>query len=256
MCLITFAYKAHPKYKLILVANRDEFYDRPTRSAQFWKDENLPELLAGKDLAAGGTWMGISTKGKWAALTNYRDPSLVISDPISRGELVLNFLKGEKTAKKYLQKTINERSLYNGFNLLLADEHGLFHYSNVNDTITEIEPGIHGVSNALLDMSWPKLDQAKKDLADVIEQGNFDQEQLFELLKNENKPPEPQLPNTGIPLEWEKAVSSVFIKTEDYGTRCSTLLLIDNENKATFIERRYDPKTSLIIEENLFLLTI
>ncbi len=255
MCLITFAYEAHPEYKLILAANRDEFYARPTRKAQFWNQENHPKILAGKDLEAGGTWMGINTSGKWAALTNYRDPSLVINDPVSRGELVLNFLTGENPAKKYLQKTSRGKSHYNGFNLLLADENGLFHYSNVNDTTTEIEPGIHGVSNALLDTSWPKLDRAKKDLAEVIQQGNFDLEQLFELLRNDHKPPETQLPDTGIPKEWEKAVSSVFIKTENYGTRCSTLLLIDNENKATFVERRYDPETSLIIEENSFNLT-
>ncbi|GAB5410028.1 MAG: NRDE family protein [Balneolaceae bacterium] len=254
MCLITFAYKAHPIYKLILASNRDEFYERPTRKAQFWKEEKHPELLAGKDLEAGGTWMGINKRGKWGALTNYRDPSSIRPNPPSRGELVLNYLQNRTLPKDELLKLDKNSDSLNGFNLLLGDTKGVFHYSNVNKIITEIKPGIHGVSNALLDTSWPKLDQAKEDLSRVIEHKNIEFEKLFELLKKEDKPPENELPNTGIPKEWEKAVSSVFIKTESYGTRCSTLLLIDNYGKVTFIERRYDPKTSMILEENTFKL--
>ena len=254
MCLIAFSYKDHPQYKLILAANRDEFYDRPARHAQFWEKEHFPEILAGKDLEAGGTWMGVRTTGRWAALTNYRNPSLVKNNPVSRGRLVLDFLKDEVPVDAYLNHIQQEKDLYNGYNLLLSDHNNLYHYSNVSDAITEIEPGIHGVSNALFDTSWPKLNQAKKDLEKVLSQKSPNTEQLFELLKNEHKPPVDQLPDTGIPLEWEKAVSSVFIKTETYGTRCSTLLLIDKENSATFIERRYNPETSSILEERTFKL--
>lgn len=254
MCLITFAYKVHPKYKLVLAANRDEFYGRASRDAQFWDDEGYPMLLAGKDIEAGGTWMGANKHGKWGALTNYRDPQLVKANPPSRGELVLDFLKNEKLPNQQLDQIKLSASNYNGFNLLLGDSKSLYHYSNVNDTTTKIESGIHGVSNALLDTSWPKLDQAKTDLEKIVNNESFMTEQLFDLLKNEQKPPIEQLPNTGIPEEWEKAVSSVFIKTENYGTRCSTLLLIDNDNKGTFIERRYDPRTSVIIGENTFKL--
>lgn len=254
MCLITFAYKAHPIYKLIVAANRDEFYIRPTRKAQFWRSEKYPEMLAGKDLEAGGTWMGITKAGKWGALTNYRNPAWVKKDPPSRGELVLDFLKNEEYSRNQLMNTREYAKKYNGFNLLLGDNKGLFHYSNVTDSITEIEPGIHGVSNALLDTSWPKLDQAKADLNKVIKHKDFETEQLFDLLKNEHKPPEESLPDTGIPKEWEKAVSSVFIKTDNYGTRCSTLLLINHNDEATFIERRYNPKTSTVLNENTFKL--
>tara|TARA_R110000868_G_scaffold259361_5_gene517252 strand:+ start:493 stop:1266 length:774 start_codon:yes stop_codon:yes gene_type:complete len=254
MCLITFAFKAHPTYKLILAANRDEFYARPTQKAQFWVDEKHPEILAGKDLEANGTWMGVNKSGKWGALTNYRDPSWVRESPPSRGELVLDFLKNKKLPENHLHQVKENGSTYNGFNLLLGNSERLFHFSNINNSITEINPGIHGVSNALINTSWPKLNQAKEDLAKVIADPNFKNEELFQLLKNEHKPPEDQLPNTGIPVEWEKAISSVFIKTENYGTRCSTLLLIDNNNEATFIERRYDPKTSKIIDENTFKL--
>ncbi len=254
MCLITFAYRVHPEYKLILAANRDEFYSRPTRKAQFWNQENLPNILAGKDLEAGGTWMGINNSGKWGALTNYRDPSIIKNNPPSRGELVLNYLQDLKNPETHLTDTIAESPKYNGYNLLLGDTNQIFHYSNITESVTELKEGIHGVSNALLDTSWPKLDQAKKELQKAVSNKNIQIEELFELLKNDHKPPEDQLPDTGIPQKWEKAVSSVFIKTETYGTRCSTVLMIDYSNKASFIERRYNPQTSEIIEENAFKL--
>lgn len=254
MCLITFAFNAHPKYRLILAANRDEFYERPTRKAQFWKKEGYPDLLAGKDLEAGGTWMGAHSSGRWGALTNYRDPLLVKKNPPSRGALVLDFLKNAESPPLYLRNHRPKASEYNGFNLLLGDMNRICHYSNVTDQITELKAGVHGVSNALLDTPWPKLNQAKTELKKAIQKDEIEFEQLFELLKNEQKPPEDKLPDTGIPKEWEKAVSSVFIKTETYGTRCSTLLLIDHNAQATFIERRYNPKTSEIIEENAFKL--
>ena len=254
MCLIVFAEKVHPKYKLVLAANRDEFYARPTRKAQYWTKEGYSKLLAGKDLEAGGTWMGINKSGKWGALTNYRDPSIIKENPPSRGELVLNFLKHSEAPKSHLAKIQATANAYNGFNLLLGSAEGIYHYSNVTDSITKLNSGIHGVSNALLDTSWPKLDQAKTDLKAAIQQDAIDVEELFTLLKSDLKPPEEQLPDTGIPKEWERAVSSVFIKTDTYGTRCSTVLMIDNENKATFTERRYNPETSAIIEENAFKL--
>lgn len=254
MCLITFAFNAHPKYRLILAANRDEFYERPTRKAQFWTKEGYPDLLAGKDLEAGGTWMGAHSSGRWGALTNYRDPSWVKKSPPSRGALVLDFLKNDESPPLYLQNHRPKASEYSGFNLLLGDMDMIYHYSNVTDKITELKAGVHGVSNALLDTPWPKLDQAKTELEKAVQKDTIEPEQLFELLKNEQKPPEDKLPDTGIPKEWEKAVSSVFIKTETYGTRCSTLLLIDHHAQATFIERRYNPKTSEIIEENAFKL--
>lgn len=252
MCLIAFSYKTHPKYKLILAANRDEFYQRPTRSAQFWTDEHFPNILAGKDLKANGTWMGVSKSGKWGALTNYRDPSNIKEDAPTRGALVLDFLKSNGSITEYLTGLRKSAGEFNGFNLLLGNKDKLFHYSTQSDSITEIEAGIHGVSNALLDTSWPKLDNAKQELERITSERSFDKEDLFQILKNPAVASDDNLPSTGIPHELEKAISSIFIKTENYGTLCSTLLLIDYEGNAEFTERRYDSRSSEIIEENTF----
>ncbi len=254
MCLITFSYKTHPRYKLIVAANRDEFYERPTRKAQFWTNEQLPDILAGKDMKANGTWMGISKKGKWGALTNYRDPSNIKENAPTRGNLVLDFLKSEMDENSYLENVQKKAQDYNGFNLLIGSYDSLYHFSNETNAITEIEPGIHGVSNALLDTNWPKLDHAKKELERITSKEKFNKEEAFEILKNPVKAPDEQLPSTGIPYEWEKAVSSIFIKTDNYGTLCSTLLFVDYEGNAEFTERRYNSSTGEIIEENTFKL--
>ncbi len=252
MCLITFAYKKHPKYNLILAGNRDEFYERPTRKAKFWTDENYPDILAGKDLEAGGTWLGVHKDGRWGALTNYRDPSIQKEDPPSRGELVLDYLKSKKSGMDYLQEVTLKAEEYNGFNLLLWDSQGFYHYSNQNKRVTNISGGIHGISNALLDTPWPKLTSANRQLEHIISQESFDKEQLFELLADDTKAPEEQLPVTGIPKDLEKAVSSIFIKTENYGSRCSTVLLIDKEGNIDFTERRFEPGSTEIKGEQYF----
>lgn len=250
MCLITFAYKAHPKYELILASNRDEFYGRPTRSAQFWEQEGHPDILAGKDLEAGGSWLAVHKDGRWGAVTNYRDPSIQKEDPPSRGELVMDYLDSKQTAMNYLQDLSQKAADYNGFNLLLWDQKGFYHYSNQNKKVTRISEGVHGLSNALLDTSWPKLEQANTTLTKLMDDKNdIQKEDLFELLKDETKAPEEKLPVTGIPKELEKAVSSIFIKTPKYGTRCSTILLIDKAGHIDFTERSYLPKSSKIDQE-------
>lgn len=169
MCLITFSYKNHPFYKLIVAANRDEFYQRPTRAAQFWTDEQLPDILAGKDLKANGTWMGVSKTGRWGALTNYRDPSNINENAPSRGDLVLDYLKSDSNERAYLKEIKDNGKKYNGFNLLIGGKDSLYHFSNETNSIKEIEPGIHGVSNALLDTNWPKLDHAKKNWKELLQ---------------------------------------------------------------------------------------
>ena len=252
MCLIVFAYKTHPEYKLILAANRDEFYKRPTREAQFWEEEGYPDILAGKDLEAGGTWMGINKAGNWSALTNYRDFSFHKENPPSRGDLVMDYLKLSSNAEEYIDKIKSNAALYNGFNILVGDDEHLLHYSNFSKTVTAIEPGIHGVSNALLDTPWVKLEQAKADLKKVVAQTEIDTEELFLLLKNDQRAPDESLPQTGLEPEMEKAVSSVFIKTDVYGTRCSTLLLIKNDGSTEFVERRYIAGTEEVEEESAF----
>ncbi len=241
MCLIAFSFNDHPKYKLVLAANRDEFYKRPTRNAQFWNEEGLPNILAGKDLEGKGTWMGVHKDGRWAALTNFRDPSSIKKNAPSRGELVIDYLSEERNATDYIREIGDKASVYNGFNLLLGDALGVYHFSNQNYTIREISPGIHGVSNALLDTPWPKLEEAKKGLKDAMNKTSFQAEELFQLLLNDKKADDQNLPQTGIPYKWEKAVSSVFIATDNYGTRCSTILLIDRNNNIEFVERSYKP---------------
>lgn len=253
MCLITFAYKSHPKYTLILAGNRDEFYDRPTRKAKFWTPEGHPEILAGKDLEAGGTWLGVHKDGRWAALTNYRDPKIQKQNPPSRGELVLNYLKSDISAINYLHKLSETADEYNGFNLLLWDNKDFLHYSNKNKNLTAIDRGIHGLSNALLDTPWPKLSSANQELESITEDESFKKEELFDLLNNDTRANEDELPVTGIPKELEKAVSSIFIDTDHYGTRSSTLLLIDKQGNIDFTERTFDPETSEIISEQHFL---
>lgn len=252
MCLITFAYECHPKYDLILAGNRDEFYDRPTRKADFWTREDKPNILAGKDLEAGGTWLGVHKDGRWSALTNYRDPSIKKEDPPSRGEIVLDYLKNEQSAMSYLADLSKKAESYNGFNILIWDKHHFYHYSNQNKKVSRIEAGIHGLSNALLDTPWPKLNRANDRLRQIIEKEDIDKEALFELLADEHKALEDELPVTGIPKELEKAVSSVFIKTESYGSRCSTILLIDKEGNMEFTERRFKPGTKDILGEQHF----
>jgi len=252
MCLIAFAYQSHPKYRLILAANRDEFYGRPTRKAQFWHEEGFPDILAGKDEEAGGTWMGVSKSRRWAALTNYRDPNWKLENPPSRGELVLNFLKSNLSAKEYLKQVEEHGSQYVGFNILIGDSTHLFHYSNYDRSPVEIKPGIHGVSNALLDTPWPKLDHAKSALSDNVQSVEPDKQALFTFLTDGTMAADEDLPKTGIPYEWEKAISSMFIKTDRYGTRCSSVLFIDHEGNIDFTERRFKPGTDEILDENTY----
>ncbi|MEX0845681.1 MAG: NRDE family protein [Balneolaceae bacterium] len=249
MCLITFSYKTHPKYNLILAGNRDEFYERPTRKAHFWTDDDHPNILAGKDLQAGGTWLGVHKDGRWGAVTNYRDPTIQKENPPSRGELVMDYLKSSMFAMDYLQELTTKAGEYNGFNLLLWDAKGFYHYSNQNKKVTLIPDGIHGISNALLDTPWPKLTNAKKRLQTITKKEDFKKERLFKLLSDQTQAPEEELPVTGIPKDLEKAVSSIFIKTENYGTRCSTVLLIDKEGNIDFTERLFQPGTTKVKSE-------
>ncbi|MDR9416909.1 MAG: NRDE family protein [Gracilimonas sp.] len=252
MCLITFAYKTHPKFKLILAGNRDEFYARPTRKAKFWTEEGHPELLAGKDLQGGGTWLGVHKDGRWGALTNYRDFSLKKDNPPTRGELVLDYLKSSFSAPDYLESIKPKAKQYNGFNLLLGDKNGLYHFLNQEREINTVKPGIHGLSNASLDTPWKKLTLANAELSNVISKDEFEKEELFKLLINEKKALEKDLPSTGLSQEMEKAVSSIFIKTQDYGSRCSTILLIQKDGTIDFTERRFKAGTSSMDGEQHF----
>ncbi len=238
MCLILFHLQEHPTYKLVLAANRDEAYNRPTAKAAFWQDK--PTILAGRDLEQMGTWLGMSKDGRFGALTNYRDPAHMKPSKVSRGEIVTNFLNGADSTKSYMQNLSNHKKDYVGYNVLAGTPDELMYYNNIEDTITTIDPGTHGLSNHFLNTPWPKVEKGKKRLSDYISQAKVVvPEELFTILSDSEEAPERLLPDTGIGLELEKRLSSLFIKLPDYGTRCSTILTIDQENNVLFMERTF-----------------
>lgn len=239
MCLILFAWDVHPEYKLILAANRDEFYKRPTQSAHFWNDTS--GILAGKDLQAGGTWMGINKNGKFGAVTNYRDLSRKKPvDARSRGDLVTHFLKSQDSPQDYLLQVHQNSDLFDGFNLLVGDQNRLFYYSNIERKITELTSGIYGLSNSLLDVPWPKVKIGKALLADTLQKSGFEDAHILNILYNVDHAEDNDLPDTGVGIDFERKLSPLFIKMDDYGTRSSTLLKISRENEYFFWERTFD----------------
>lgn len=238
MCILFIAIKQHPLYPLIIAANRDEFHARPTQTSHFWPHHNM---LAGKDLTAGGTWMGISKRGDLAALTNIRAPGKERKDAVSRGELVSNFLQNISKNDYYLSTLQNSHLQYNGYNLLFGNVTNLQVYNSFDNSCFALEKGVYGLSNASLDSPWPKLDMGKSALAQYCQHvNNVNKEHLFELLGNSAPAADEDLPDTGIPIEWEKMLSSIFITSPDYGTRSSTVLLIDNEQQVYWEERTFN----------------
>jgi uncharacterized protein with NRDE domain len=208
MCLIIIAYKVHPKYPLILISNRDEFYDRPTAPAQFWKEH--PMLLAGKDLKYGGTWLGITKKGRIGTLTNFRSLSDKKEKAPSRGILLRNLLTSQNPLKKDLGEITNNSKKHNGFNLIAGDTSELFWFSNRGNGAQKLGAGIYGLSNHLLDTPWPKVIKGKERLKEAIsEPKNLSTEVLFKILADTTQAEESKLPKTGMSLEWEKALSSL-----------------------------------------------
>lgn len=217
MCLIVVGWRAHPDYPLVVAANRDEFYARPTASAARWSD--APNIIGGIDLEAGGTWLGISTTGRFAAVTNVREPGMG-KGARSRGELTRNFLLSDSPAGDYARQI--DGNDYCGFNLLLSDGEELIYCSNRDGRPRALPPGIYGLSNHLLDSPWPKLMQAREQFAAALHRLP-DETAFFELLGDQTIVADADLPKTGVPLEWERLLSAVFVKSENYGTRASTL---------------------------------
>lgn len=231
MCLILVAWQAHPDYPLVVAANRDEFFARPTAPAAFWPEQ--PGLLAGRDLEAGGTWLGITKNGRFAALTNFRDPARQRSNAPSRGQLVAGFLASDAAIDAWLDGL--SPADYNGFNLLLGDATGdgrLVAFSNITMERHELAPGVYGLSNALLDTPWPKVGSGKTALAAALA-ALPDESPLSRLLKDDTIHPDTALPATGVPLEWERLLSAAFIRGSGYGTRCSTIVKVGSGRTAT-----------------------
>ncbi len=237
MCLITFAWQYHEEYPLIVLANRDEFYKRPTATAEYWKD--YPNILAGRDLEAGGTWMGVAKGGRWSALTNYRDLSNIIPDAPSRGALTTDFLKSYLSPKEYLSSVKQSQKNYNGYNLLVGDRHKLYYHNNINHEIIKITPGIYGLSNSLLNTSWPKVEHAKQKLKNALLSTDLDIPTLIDIMIDHDIAPDDQLPSTGVPYEWEKALSAMYITSPEYGTSITTVMQLHRSGRFDFVEQSH-----------------
>jgi uncharacterized protein with NRDE domain len=235
MCLIVLAWKLIPACPLVLAANRDEFFERPTQSASWWED--APHVYAGRDLQAGGTWLGTDKQGRFAALTNIRNGSVPRAEARSRGELVADFLRGNLSAQDYLEKLKASAGDYNGFNLLLGDASAAYWFSNHTDSAEQsLEPGIYGLSNGALDTPWPKVLRAKAQFASLLCQGAPD-DAYFEMLADTTQASDGRLPDTGVSLEWERRLSPIYIESPDYGTRASTLLRIHSSGSSQLLEK-------------------
>ncbi len=238
MCLILFAHKISEKYPLILASNRDEFYQRPTAPMAFWKDH--PSILAGRDLEGGGTWLGINENGRFGAITNFRDPASLKTHAPSRGEIIVDYLNHKKSTFEFLNNFKDQSDKYNGFNLLFGDSNSLYWFSNRKNQILEIQPGVHGISNRFLNTPWPKVEKGKKALK-RISSTTLSSEKLFSILLDCTVAKDSKLPDTGIGLEWERILSPLFITSPVYGTRASTVMLMDNKGNIKVTERTYDP---------------
>ncbi len=235
MCLLLISYRNHPKYKLIIAANRDEFFRRPTTPAHFWPEHQ--NLLAGKDIEAGGTWLGLTTSGNFSAITNYRDIRNLKSNAPTRGKLITDFLLNNYSISDFAKELKEKADLYNGYNLIFGNLNSLNYFSNHTKTFRELNPGIYGLSNHLLDTPWYKVEKSKKLFSEILAKKNPLTEELFEILSDKSFSPDDLLPDTGLEKRVESAISAIFVSTPEYGTRASTIILVNHQNYATFIEK-------------------
>ena len=250
MCLIALAWKAHPEFPLVVAANRDEWRARPTAPADWW--ESRPDLLAGRDLEAGGTWMGVTRGGRFCAVTNFRDPSDKRGTARSRGELVADFLSGQASPAAYCERLAARARDYNGFNLLAGAGDSLVYFGSREGEAREVDPGIHALSNHLLDEPWPKVRRAREAMRLALPDGD---EPLFARLSDPTPGRDEELPDTGVGLEWERRLSPALITGEDYGTRASTVLRIAAGGEVRFEERTRNA-TGTVTDSRLFSFAI
>lgn len=248
MCLIIFAFQADSRYTMVMAANRDEFFGRASQDADFWTENgSTDQILAGKDLVAGGTWLGLTTSGRFAAVTNIRDPSQQEPKPKSRGELTLKFLAGNETPAAYCQSLGKQYGQYAGYNLLIGDCNEMFYVNNLEPKVQPLEPGIYGLSNGLLNSPWPKVERGRQQLQQLLNSGeNLSTEQLISMMGDRTTAEDTDLPDTGIPMALERRLSSAFIQNPErqYGTRCSTAIILGSNNQGKtecrFTEQNYN----------------
>lgn len=246
MCLILIAHQAEPRLPLVVAANRDELYSRPTRQADFWPEKpGGPGILAGKDLQAGGTWLGITTSGRFAAVTNIRDPSQPERKARSRGELTLGFLQGSADPATYSRQIQDRFDDYAGFNLLIGDRQSLYYLNNHHQVMQKLESGVYGLSNGLLDAPWPKITRGRTMLQQILQGDNSPTtDRLLEIMTDRSEAADDDLPNTGVPIELERKLSSTFIFQPErlYGTLCSSAIIVDANRRCRFSEQNYNEK--------------
>ena len=238
MCLIVLALGVHPRFPMVLAANRDEFFARPAALAATWTD--LPQITGGRDLEKGGAWLATSARGAFAAVTNFRDPAQRHPNPRSRGALVADFLAGAVSAANYVQAAVDQGDRYDGFNLIAGDDSGVWYGSNRGGGLSRLPPGIHGLSNHLLGTAWPKVRRATAAVAAALELPDDAIEvAMLNALADDAAASDAELPNTGVGLEWERRLAPAFIRGTAYGTRCSTVVVADADGRGTLTERTF-----------------
>lgn len=238
MCLIIFSWQPEGEFPLVMAANRDEFYQRPACPVHYWNDN--PNVFGGLDLESGGTWLAVSKTGRFAAVTNYREVP-VVKEKHSRGELVKNYLYGNQNPVDYLKTVLENSHQYSGFNLLVGDFSSIFYFSNRTQAkeILELKPGYYGLCNHLLGTPWPKLIRARRKVIDHIQENRADPDFLISVMHDQGKVPDHELPDTGIGLERERLLSSPFIASDSYGTRNTSILIMDKTGHLQWTEQNY-----------------
>jgi len=240
MCLAAIALDAHPRYRLAIAANRDEFHARPATPAHWWREG----WLAGRDLDAGGTWFGVRRDGRWALVTNVREPGRRDERAASRGELVTQALAAD-ALERWLEAAAARGTRYNGYNLVAGSTTAARWQSNRHAGSAALARGVTALSNAGLGTPWPKVERVSAALAAWSARGDDGPDTLFDALADRERAPDAALPSTGVTLEWERMLSAPFIVSERYGTRCSTLLTVDRTGAARFVERTFDAAGNL-----------
>lgn len=250
MCLIALAWKCHPRWRLLLAGNRDEFHHRPTAPLHRWPD--APQLIAGRDLRSGGGWLGVAGNGRMAAVTNVRDPNARQTGP-SRGALVAGYLQSSQSAARFAEQQQATAQTYPPFNLLVADDRDCHHLGNHPASHQPLRPGVHGISNGALDAPWPKTRALTNALEQWLDAGTPALDPLWAALADERRPADAHLPATGVSLEWERLLAAAFIRGADYGTRASTILGIGHNGQGFIIERRFGPYGVLLGQTHMTL---
>ncbi|MFL2583887.1 MAG: NRDE family protein [Gammaproteobacteria bacterium] len=252
MCLVLAAYNSHPDYKLVLIANRDEFHNRPSKILHNW-DSN-PNILGGKDIEAGGTWLATSAAGRIATITNVRKSNSDVPALRSRGLLVTDFLETSMHIDQFNQKLIQSADNYAGYNLLTFDQSQLCCFNNVTKSVEKLAPGIYTLSNADIHTSWPKTRRIRKNFESLINTSSINfEENLFRIMRDDQQAPDEILPATGVSKRMEKQLSSIFIIGEHYGTRCTSIITIDNRGLLSFYERSYNRDGNVCGNQKLFV---